>query len=111
MTLKHRRQAAIWWACATITAGLAVALYAAASASAAALPQGSFAGTTDPHIATTNDVTFRVAGQTIRNRIIYWRAACQSGSTFTYGTESPRIPVSGGAWHSGEATTWPCRRT
>jgi hypothetical protein len=98
---QHRRRVRIVQAFAGVTAGLIVALCAAASANATALPQGRFAGTTDPHITATNDVTFRVSGQTIRNRIIYWRAACQSGSTFTYGTESPRIPVSGGAWHSG----------
>ena len=97
----NRRLARTRRACASITAGLAVALCAAASASAAAIPQGSFAGTTDPHFLAANEVAFRVAGQTIRDRIIYWRAACQSGSTFTDGTETPRLPVAGGAWHSG----------
>ena len=86
--------------CAHVTAGLIVGLCAAQTASAAPIPQGRFDGTTDPHIANANDVTFRVVAQTIRDRIIYWRAACQSGSTFTYGTETPRIPVAGRAWHS-----------
>jgi hypothetical protein len=97
----HRRRVRMRRVCAHGTAGLIVALCAAQAASAAPIPQGRFAGTTDPHIANANDVTFRVVGQTIRDRIIYWRAACQSGSTFTYGTETPRIPVAGGAWHSG----------
>jgi hypothetical protein len=47
-----------------------------------------------------NDITFRFSGHTIRDRIIYWRAACQSGSRFTYGTSTPRIPVVGQAWSS-----------
>jgi hypothetical protein len=98
---QHHRPIRIRRTCALVTVGPIVALCAAQAASAAAIPQGRFAGTTDPHIANANDVTFRVVGQTIRDRIIYWQAACQSGSTFTYGTETPRIPVAGGAWHSG----------
>jgi hypothetical protein len=97
---EQRGRARTWRMCAHLSAGLIVALCAAQAASAAAIPQGHFAGTTDPHIANANDVTFRVAGHTIRDRIIYWRAACQSGSTFTYGTESARIPIAGGGWHS-----------
>jgi hypothetical protein len=77
-----------------------MALGPAAGAHAATFPAGHFAGTTSQHV-TTNDITFRVSGTTIRKRVITWRAQCQTGATFTAATEAPRIPVVRGRWRSG----------
>ena len=59
----HGGRVRIRRACAHVTFGLIVALCAAQAASAAPLPQGRFAGTTDPHISAANDITFRVSAR------------------------------------------------
>jgi hypothetical protein len=98
--LHHHRRRRIPRFSAHTAAVLFLGLCAAAGASSASLPNGHFAGTTSQHI-TTNDITFRVSGSAIRDRIITWRSQCQSGATFTTDTESVRIPIVRGRWRSG----------
>ncbi|HEY2655286.1 MAG TPA: hypothetical protein VGI55_05825 [Solirubrobacteraceae bacterium] len=98
--IEHHRRARVRWVCAQTIAIVALALGTAAGANAATVREGYFAGTTSQH-TTTNDITFRFSGATITDRIITWRAQCQTGATLTTSTETPRIHVLHGRWHSG----------
>jgi hypothetical protein len=43
-------------------------------------------------------IHFKVVGSEVRNKVIFWRAHCQSGQALSRGTGSPALALSHGQW-------------
>jgi hypothetical protein len=76
------------------------ALGAAIATMALVAPAGA---ASDPKYAGKNltagyIIHFKVVGSTVRNKVIFWRAHCQSGQALSRGTGSPDLQLTHGQW-------------